>query len=167
MKTRHVLMLSTALALTVIGASTAPSHAEQTVLTTRTPSFLSPLPSRLVFTPTDSKFCRNLPGLLCPPALIYGGAGGPALPTIEPALKLDLPNVRVSFVLQEIRNQVVANGGINPGATTFVNWSTTSPAAWQEHGGPFGYTLPPPGVTWDGDEIVPLNHLRCPRAGCL
>ena len=79
MKTRHVLMLSTAVALTAIGASTAPSHAEQTVLTTRTPSFLSPLPSRLVFTPTDSKFCRNLPGLLCPPALIYGGAGGPAL----------------------------------------------------------------------------------------
>ena len=52
---------------------------------------------------------------------------------------------------------MVANGGINPGATTFVNWSTTSPAAWQEHGGPFGYTLPPPGVTWDGDESVPTR----------
>ena len=36
---------------------------------------------------------------------------------------------------------------------TFVEWLTTSSAASVEHGGPYGYTLPPPGVTWDGDDL--------------
>jgi hypothetical protein len=155
MKIRHVVMLSTVLVVTAIAAGTASSRAsESAALQTRTPtSFLTPLPARLVFTPTDSPYCRDLQGARCPPALVYSGPGGPALPTIEPAFKADLPNVRVSFVLQQISNTAVAGGGINPGATTFVEWLTTSPTASQEKGGPYGYTLPPPGVTWSADEI--------------
>ena len=118
MDIRHVLMLSTAVALTAIGAGTASS---QTTPPTRTPTtFLTPLPARFVFTPLTSTFCRNLPSGQCPPALVYGGAAGPGLPTIDPALKADLPNVRVSFVLNKISNNIVDGGGVNTGATTFV-----------------------------------------------
>lgn len=149
MNIRHVLMLSTAVALTAIGAGTASS---QTTPPTRT-TFLTSLPARFVFTPLTSTFCRNLPTGQCPPALVYGGASGPGLPTIDPAFKLDLPNVRVSFVLNRISNNIVAGTGVSTGATTFVHWTTTSPAAWQENGGPYGYSLPAPGDTWDGDEL--------------
>jgi hypothetical protein len=155
MKIRHVLMLSTIVVVTAIAAGAASSGASsEPALQTGAPtSFLTPLPARLVFTPTTSPYCRNLPGTRCPPALIYTGPGGPAVPTIEPVIKADLPNVRVSFVLQEISNTVVDGGGINPGTNTFVKWLTTSPTASQQNGGPYGYTLPPPGGVWSGDEI--------------
>jgi hypothetical protein len=149
MKIRNALMLSAAVALTAISAGTASS---QTSPPTRT-TFLTSLPARFVFTPPPSKFCVSQPGRLCPPALVYGGAAGPGLPTIDPAIKLDLPNVRVSFVLSEISNEIIDNGGVTPGTNTFVQWTTTSPAAWEEKGGPYAYSLPPPGITWDDEQI--------------
>jgi hypothetical protein len=155
MITRHVLMLSTAVVLTAMTAGTASSQSSQPAPPpgTATSRFLTPLPARLVVTPTDPRFCREPRGRRCPPVLVYGGAAGPALPTIEPVIKADLPNVRVSFVLQEISNQIVANGGVNGDPNTFVEWSTTSAAASEEHGGPYGYPLPGPGVTWDDDDL--------------
>jgi hypothetical protein len=144
-------MLSAAVALTAITAGTASS---QTSSPPRTPTtFLQPLPARLVFTPTTSKFCKGLPTYLCPPVLVYGGAAGPGLPTTDPAFKANLPHLRVSFVLHEIENIVIDNGGVIPSTTTFVQWLTTSAAASQEKGGPYGYTLPLPGVTWDEDDL--------------
>jgi hypothetical protein len=45
--------------------------------------------------------------------LVYGGAGRGVLPAIDPAFKACLPNIRVSFVMQEIANAAaVANGGV-------------------------------------------------------
>ena len=161
MITRHALMLSIAVTLTAILATTASSQTSQAASPTRTPraKFLAPLPERFVVTPTDSEFCRALQGRRCPPVLIYGGAAGGALPTIEPAFKLHLPNVRVSFVLQAIANEIVANGGVDGDPSTFVQWLTTSSAASVEHGGPYGYVLPPPGVTWDGDDLYHTTRI--------
>jgi hypothetical protein len=154
MISRHVLMLPAAVALSAIAAGPASSQTSQTALQTRTPTvkFLAPLPARFVVTPADSKFCPQ--GHRCPPVLVYGGAaGGGALPTIEPSIKANLPNVRVSFVLQEISNHIVANGGVNGDPYALVEWVTSSSAASLEHGGPYGYVLPPPGVTWDEDDL--------------
>ena len=154
MITRHVLMLSTAVALTAIAGTSASqtSPLAPQGITARV-NFLTPLPARFVVTPTDSKFCQAQPGRPCPPILVYGGAGGGVLPTIEPALKANLPHVRVSFVLQSIANEVVSNGGVSGDPVKFVQWLTSSAAASVEHGGPYFYTLPPPGVVWDGDDL--------------
>ena len=155
MITKHVLMLSTAVALTALVAGNAASQtspAATEAITARV-KFLAPLPSRFLVTPTDSKFCREQPGRPCPPILVYGGAAGGVLPTIEPALKADLPHVRVSFVLQSIANEVVSHGGVSGDPVKFVQWVTSSPSASVENGGPYFYSLPPPGVVWDGDDL--------------
>jgi len=156
MITKHLLMLSSAAALTAIAAGTASS---QTSPTTPPPgtaqvAFLAPLPARFVAPPPTSRFCREGSGHRCPPVLVYGGAGGGGVPTIEGAFKANLPNVRVSFVVQEISNTPVANGGINGDPFSFVEWSTTSPAASVENGGPYDHPLPPPGMTWNGDDLI-------------
>jgi hypothetical protein len=153
MITRHMLRVSCAIALTVMAAGTASSQTSPGSLpaTTTTLTFLSPLPSRYVIPSTTATRCRE-PGRRCPPILVYGGKAANALPTIEPAFKANLPHVRVSFVLQEISNKAIANGGVND-SLTFVEWTTTSGAASVENGGPYGYPLPPPGNTWDSDDL--------------
>src|SRR3982750_2878499 len=105
MITRHALLLSTVVILTAIVAGAASSQTSPAALPIRTPpkvKFLSPLAPRFIATPTESELCRQLQGRRCPPVLIYGGAAGGGLPTIDPAFKANLPNVRVSFVLQSI-----------------------------------------------------------------
>jgi hypothetical protein len=148
---RHVLMLSTAVALTTMAAGTASSQTSNLVLQPRVPriKFLTPLPAPTVVNLTATTFCQQLQGLRCPPVLTNGGGAGNALPTIEPVFKANLPNVRVSFVLEEIENEIVAGGGVSGDPYAFVEWLTTSSAASIETGGPYGYPLPPPGVTWD------------------
>jgi hypothetical protein len=157
MITRHVLMLSTAVVLTAMAAGPASSQTSPAALQATTPrgKFLAPLASRFVVTPTDSERCKKMQqGRRCPPVLLYGGpAPGGVLPTTEPALKAYLPNIRVSFVLQEIENRIVDNGGVNTDSLTWVEWTTTSAAAALENGGPYDYPLPAPGITWDEDEL--------------
>jgi hypothetical protein len=154
MITKHLLMLSGAAALTAIAAGTASSQTSPTTPPpTTTRAFLAPLPARLMVPSPYSTFCRQVPGRRCPPVLVYGGAAGGGLPTIEGAFKANLPNIRVSFVLQEISNTAVANGGINGDPFTFVEWTTTSSAASVEHSGPYDHPLPPPGVPWDADDL--------------
>jgi hypothetical protein len=155
MITKHILMLSGAVALAAMAAGTASSQTSQGSFEAGTikTRFLTPLPARFVMPPPDSTFCRELRGSRCPPVLVYGGAAGNHLPTIEPVLKADLPNVRVSFVLQEIANKPVANGGVND-PHTFVEWTTTGPAAWEENGGPYAHPLPPPNGIWDEDDLL-------------
>jgi hypothetical protein len=153
MITKHVLMLSCAVALTAMAAGAASSQTSPRLSATPPAvTFLSPLPSRFVVPSTTATPCREQPGRKCPPILVYGGKAGNALPTIDPGFKANLPHVRVSFVLQEISNKVVTNGGISD-SLTFVEWLTTSLAASVEKGGPYGYPLPPAGKTWDEDDL--------------
>jgi hypothetical protein len=98
-------------------------------------AFITPVPSRLVIYPEDPDYprgmCPRRPGVRCTPVLRYGG-GQNALPTIDPPLKADVPNVRVSFVLEEI-TQDSLSGGIPQGIGKLVmRWETTSPAATLE-----------------------------------
>src|SRR5262245_7267174 len=153
MITRHMLMISGAVALTAIAAGTASSQTATSPLPGTTRAFLAPLPARLMGPSTKSTFCQQVPGRRCPPVLVYGGAAAGELPTIEAAFKANLPHVRVSFVLQQISNTPVANGGINGDPFTFVEWSTTSAAASVENGGPYDHPLTPPGSPWGPDDL--------------
>jgi hypothetical protein len=143
----HRLLLSTAVALSAMFAGPAASQTTKAALTgpARVP-FLQRLPSRFVIPSNDPRqppFCRQLSGLArCPPILAYGGPLG--LPTIDPAFKADLPNVRVTIVIQEMSNTAVANGGIDDPSAS-LTWATTSPAASDEEGGPYLVGLPTPG----------------------
>ena len=152
---RHLLTFSCALALAALAAGTVSTQTPSgslPALATRT-AFLTPLPGRFLAPPPDSPFCRQLSNRPCPPVLVYGGAAGGALPTIDPAFKAYLPNIRVSFVLQQITNKIVAGGGVSGDPASFVEWSTTGSAASVENGGPYFYPLPGPGTTWDTDDL--------------
>lgn len=142
---KHLCIL-TAVVATTLAAGIASSQ-------TTSQSFLTPLPARFVAPPSTTGFCGQLAlvGRRCPPVVVYGGpsSGGP-LPTIDPPLKADLPHVRVSMVLQEIANVIVSGGGVSvTGLNPFVEWTTTGAAASVERGGPYGYSLPGPGSTWN------------------
>ena len=144
--TKHVWILIGAAAATTLATGIASSQ-------TTPRSFLTPLPARFVAPAPDTVFCRDLAqsGRRCPPVLVYSGpSSGGGLPTVDPALKADLPHVRVSMVLQEVANVIVSNGGVAvAGLNPLVEWATTGSAASVENGGPYGYTLPGPGTTWN------------------
>lgn len=151
---KHLCTLAAAVVATTFAAGIASSQ-------TTSPSFLTRLPARFVAPAPTTGFCGQLAlaGRRCPPVLVYSGRSyGGLLPTIDPALKADLPHVRVSMVLQEIANVIVAGGGVAiAGLNPHVEWTTTGSAASVEQGGPYGYTLPGPGVTWN--DFGPHNIL--------
>ena len=129
-----------------------------TDLTTPKPkkSFLKPLELRLIIPandPSQRDFCTlENSHIQCPPILTSGGITSGGIPTIEPAFKANLPHVRVSFFIQEISNQVIANGGVETDSADdweFVNWTTTGADADIENSGPYGWSLPAPGQTYD------------------
>jgi hypothetical protein len=141
---RRYLMLPMAAALTAIAVGALSSQTSFAQTQPPRGAFLTPLPSPAVV-PQTSPFCRALPGRRCPPILTYGREAGGAPPTLEPVIKADLPHVRVSFVVQEIFHQVIANGGVNTGPT--VTWETDGSAASIELGGPYDLWLPAPNGT--------------------
>lgn len=126
-------------------------------LAARTPDkgFLTTIAPRLVLKPSDSPrltFCRQLPdGSRCP-MRITSNRAGVAFPGIvddfSPGL---LPHVRVSVYVQSISNDAVSNGGvmIPVGSFKFINWDTTGSSADIELGGPYGWSVPDPGQTYD------------------
>lgn len=119
--TKHLCILAAAAVATTFGAGLASSR-------TTSRSFLTPLTARFVAPAPTTGFCGQLAaGRRCPPVLVYSGpsSGGP-LPTIDPALKDDLPHGRVSMVLQEIANVIVSGGGVTvAGLNPHVEWATT------------------------------------------
>ena len=157
MITRHALMLATVVTLTAIVAGPASSQTSPAALQIRTPprgevsgaaaATIRGHANRLRVVPSN---CRVADARPCSST---AGLRAAVCRRSNPAFKANLPNVRVSFVLQAIANDIVANGGVNGDPFTFVEWLTTSSAASVEHGGPYGYILPPPGVTWDGDDL--------------
>lgn len=124
-------------------------------LEARRTKFLEPLSPRFILSRNDPllpQFCARSKGdVRCPPIVSNGGVGGGGIPQLELGLKARLPNVRVSFFIQEISNDVVANGGVEtePDDVVFVNWRTIGPEADVENGGPYGWVLPGPGQTYD------------------
>lgn len=152
---KHLCTLTATVVATTFAAGIASSQ-------TTSPSFLTPLPSRFVAPAPTTGFCGQLAlsGRRCPPVLVYSGpsSGGP-LPTIDPALKANLPHVRVSMVIQEIANVIVAGGGVSVGALNpLLEWTTTGSAASVERGGPYYWPLPGPGATWNNFGPHPIIY---------
>lgn len=157
MSIKQGLALLLAMALTACSAIQTNERSEgvpRPAYAGREVRFLRPLDVKFVLSRTDPmrpQLCRQLPGhSQCPPILTGGWTAGGGIPTIEPAFQADLPNVRASFVVQDISNEVVAGGGVETmgGDVSFVNWFTTSTAADVEQTGPFAWSLPEPGETW-------------------
>lgn len=168
-KTLSMIFLSIPFALTAPAANAADRTEPQantaggTELKARTSQtkFLEPLALRFILSPDDPlrpQFCARLrDGTRCPPIISAGG-----IPNIDPAFTADLPNVRVTFIMQTIENEVIANGGVDD-PFVFVDWKTTGTEADIENGGPYGWLLPGPGdpspVGFGGDGMVIYDAL--------
>jgi hypothetical protein len=122
-------VLVAALAATVTGETGG-----QLPVVTPSRTFLTKLPPRYTIHPGEAGYpkgiCRQPSLLRCPAVLVFGGAnGGP--PTIDPAFKAYLPNVRVTMVLEKVVNEEAGHGPIDPAAaeTMDLRWETTGSAA--------------------------------------
>jgi hypothetical protein len=120
--------------------------------------FLTPLDVEFLLPPTDFRhpqFCQPSPSQTPFPSVLNGGrVFGGGIPMVEPAFQANLPNVRVSLLIQDIANVVVSGSGVdtiadNGAGEVFVDWSTTGLPADEENGGPYGWGLPDPGETWE------------------
>ncbi len=134
------------------------SIAESAKFTDQRPKnkFLEPLKLKFILSaddPSHPKLCVNgRDRLQCPPILSNGGSTSGVIPTIEPVITANLPHVRVSFYIQEISNQIIANGGVETDIVNgleYINWLTTGTDSDVENGGPYGWTLPGPGQTFN------------------
>jgi hypothetical protein len=150
----RLAIASTAVALTLSLAKPAIGQGIRTTLAaeTTTGAFLTPLPSRFLMSPEDPRVprvCRRTSSpIKCPSFLAYGGAADD-LPTIDAAFKADLPHVRVTFVVQRVENEIVANGGVNLGVYSWPWVSSTSSSAASVETDFTGYVLPKPDDVWD------------------
>jgi hypothetical protein len=115
--------------------------------------FLSPIALRLTMPENDPRrpqMFRELRGEAAyPKILIHGGQS--SIPMIEPALTTQVPNVRISFVLQSISHAAIEGGGV-PGVSAdsgpFITLATQSPATnIQQPEGTINWVLPPAGDT--------------------
>lgn len=128
---------------------------------TSTTKFLKPLALKFILSPDDPlrpQFCARLrDGTRCPP--IISAEGG--IPNIDPAFQADLPNVRVTFFMQEIENEVIADEGVDTDLGPYVHWITTGTEADVENG--FGYISPLPGPggmeNFGGDSLMIYDAL--------
>jgi hypothetical protein len=115
-------------------------------------TFISPLELQLIPAndPYRPQVCQKLN---CPTILGYGGRSGVRTPVIDPAFKADLPNVRVSFFVQQISHDVIAGGGIDAGSA-ILTWYTDGSAASDQAGGPYNILLIAAGETWVADILI-------------
>src|SRR5215203_297362 len=140
-------------------AGTAASQTTGAVIT-KPPeaALLTPLPSRFVIPssgPGQPPFCRHLqPPARCAPRLVYGAG----IPTIDPAFKADLPNIRVSLVVQSMSNEIVANGGVAADPDRALWWTIgntgTVPIFLVDETGTSATALPDFGAPDDDDLLI-------------
>ena len=152
-------VLVAALASTVLGQTSGTQP-----VVTQGGTFLTPLPPRLTIRPGEAGYpkdiCRERSFLRCPAVLVFGGASG-GLPTIDPAFKAYLPNVRVTMVLEKVVNEEVGvHGAIEPAnaVTMDLRWETTGSGAGLEitdwsidakSAAPGTWTLSKPAIIYD------------------
>jgi hypothetical protein len=142
-------LISTAL-LTTLGIGATAGAAEYLQAAHRA-SFLSPLRLQFVLSKDDPRqpdFCR---AMRCPPMLasVAGGVGG--LPMLDPAFTANLPNVRVSFVIDHVFHEAVAGGGVE---LEIAEYETHGAAASDENGGPYQVWVPPAGESTTGSTLI-------------
>ena len=130
--------------------------------------FLFPL--RLPIARSDAnplvlRLCKSIaPSVRCPEptaenGIVVGSFGGPApqrgLSPVDDFVAVLPANLRVSFVLQQMENEVVAGNGVD--IPCWARWETHSsaipfPTPESERGGPYSLPAPGPGEIW------PITH---------
>ncbi len=118
----------------ILAPGYAVSADSMTLKVARSSTFISPYTPELVIGSDDkrqAKYCFELPaGKKCPPILLNHGTAG--IPAIQSAFKANLPNARISFVVEEINHEIVANGGVGSGfagTEVSVDWLAQIPQA--------------------------------------
>jgi hypothetical protein len=143
-------LISTAL-LSTLGIGATAGAAEYLQSTTHRASFLSPLRLQLVLPkddPREPDFCR---AVRCPPMLAYGAGAVGGLPILDPAFTANLPNVRVSFVIDHVFHEAIAGGGVELDG---AEYETHGAAANDENGGPYVVWVPPAGESTGGSMLI-------------
>ncbi|MGI9285789.1 MAG: hypothetical protein ACR2P1_10400 [Pseudomonadales bacterium] len=144
------LLLPTAMVLSTAMSAVTVHAADDLKHRITNASFLQPYKPRLVLPSGDPalpQFCSKLgDDRRCPEiASNYGAFPSPGIDDITTGYK----NVRVSMYISSISNTAVEGGGVDPGDDGFVWWDTSSVEADEENGGPYAWTLPGPGETYD------------------
>jgi hypothetical protein len=69
------------------------------------------------------------------------------LPSLPDDIVTELPaHLRVVFILQQMEHQIVSGGGV--ASDCWAEWTTSSPIATDQNGGPFQLPAPGPGEVW-------------------
>lgn len=140
------------LALITSGFATSLNAFAQTELTTKTRStFIEPIEMKISVLPEREmpSFCAASDlGVQCPS--VIGGTSGPRFPSDGPIITTGYKNVRVSMYIDKITNKEISGGGVdNLPNYKFAEWFTTSPDADVELTGPYNWSLPEPGNSYD------------------
>ncbi len=161
MKTALTLPILTAAVIAASPAMAASSHDQSSAAlglkaTERHSDFLSPLQPRFVLSkahPLYPNLCAQLPGKRrCPVITTPGGVVGGGVIHDDLPLTSHLPNVRVTMYIQSISNQAIDNGGVKghmADALQLVTWETDGPESDVQKGGPYAWSLPAPGETFE------------------
>jgi hypothetical protein len=147
---KTLLTLSVTCALSTGTSNTVNAQADLGLQARKpTTTFLRPLEPTLVLRAGDSRlpqFCAPAGAVSCPPVVSSVAIPGGVWPPDD--VGYNYRNVRVSFYVEEIRNEIVANGGADIADVGFVNWQTNSSEPLAESGGPFAWPAPGPGQTY-------------------
>jgi len=116
------------------------------------PLSLPALVERSDASPLASRLCDFVArSFRCPESAIDNGViSGHS--SIDDITTESSPHLHVSFVVQEMENELVSGEGAN--LNNWAGWETTSPIASVEEGGPYGLPAPNPGEVW----AVPDNN---------
>lgn len=124
-------------------------------------NFLFPLRLPIVRSEPDPlvrRLCKSIARSVRSPAFtaengaVVGRFGGPApqggFPPIDDVAATLPAHLRVSFILQQMENEIVSGGGVD--IPCWARWETHSSAATEEFGdgGPFSLPAPGPGEIW-------------------
>ena len=142
------------------------SHSDEATVTVATAQnsktaaarFLTPLITTSTLSPQDPRvagFCRDrLKNSQCPLFSTYGGSRGSG-PFQLSNLEINSPNLRVTFLLDEVSNDLVIGQGVD--SPIRATWLTHSSIATLERY-PFGplieLMVPQPGETWQYGAIL-------------
>jgi hypothetical protein len=156
---KTLLTLSVTCALSAVSSNTADAQADLGLKArARTTTFLHPLELTLVLRAGDPRlpqFCAPSGPVSCPPIVSSVGIpGGVGMPD---DWGNNYRNVRVSFYVTAISNEIVANGGVEVERLVLLRWLTSSPAADVQHSGPFDFIVPAPGESLSDLGMYPGN----------
>ena len=127
------------LTLTATGVASGQTNVGVLKARTSPEAFLTPLKSPSVIYPFDPDYPSELCGVMRPcPTVVIGG-----IPMIDPPVAADLPHVRVTFLMQDMVNEPVANGGVQGGypadwwvpISTTVEFASTAADVFTRHAG--------------------------------